>query len=1572
MEERKLDKFIFTWIIENASMCHHSNREILKSRSFTLPSLPSMTWRIYLHPRRKTDTNYVAIYLMRTDDFLETSRVKFDFQFLDSDGKLIYSSEEDVSEFTHDTGWGYAKAFKTKTLFRSLINDILIIKCNVEAVLKANKEETLLSLPYRNASFTDVVCTGGAVYKVHKAILSVRWPKLVEKLDAQDASQLVMSITPDVLEAMIEYVYTGKLDCSKPEMLVKLYDAAAKHELSLQCMPVVVQKVRTRLNVQQISFEWPIENFSRLPVETVLYSQVFSVRMNEDAPYRWTLIFHKRDVGFDISICKIHDERVIPFFLKSKISLCGSHSQENEHRLKNINTWKCAEFFEDISTDQSGDKLLLNCQFTFSYCHYINEMMEFSCAFTSSIHCHDFSINIQNLFETGAFSDVDIKVGSKTFSAHKFILCARSPVFSKMFETEMIESKENIVDISDADPDTIDEFLFFLYCGHLRKPLEETSKKLYAVADKYDVPALRKRCSSFFKSNLDCKNISEMLRLADLYLDDDLYEMNFEDELAVEIYSMIGIVARPFYWFVKEDEYIKGSSRKMHLTQCPNFLTKMDYSLTSCCVLMMLFSKYKAILWARWPKLIKELNRKTTQEINFDIPSNVLECMIKYVYAGEAELVGYELFEELSTAAVRYGLPNLSSIPNVSKKCRTRINVMQISFEWPVHNFSNLSVNTILYNVFIVEILKPCRWCLQLHIRENDKKDRIFEICIVRPNDFEAKPIFVKSKISFDVTNCFENDHLFEKDKKWKCAEFSPTISKGSQDVLLLKCEFKFSDCSHSSETLETSCGVLSSIKCNYFSNSLLKLYKSGNFSDVTLVVASKTLSAHKFILCARSSVFSRMFGDENTNSENSKIEITDVDPDAMDEMLEYMYSGRLEKPLDERAIYLYAAAFKYNVFAFKEECSAFLKSSLSAKNVCKVFQLAHSHSDDDLYKSTLKYFSEHAKDIFSTDEWKNITKENLYARGLENLIASKIISKEAKSTNPLHVMEEQTDDKFTFTWIIENFSMCHLPKGQFFDSPSFVIHSIPSIKWCIELYPNGYLNENYLAVYLRRDDDSIGVCNIKYSIQGLDSNEKVIFSCLEKDAAVFETNMSRGYYEASEREPLCQSLINDILIIKCVMEPVFETNEQEMFTPIPYENGLFTDIILRAGDTIYKLHKAILSARWPKLLEKLDDEKSSELALDVKSDVLEVMIEYVYTGKLDCSKTEILADLYAAATKYELLNLQSTPIVALKVRTQFNIKKVSFHWPIRNFSTLTKDTVLYSHVFSVSLPNPCRWYLIFHLREYATANTSFHISICRVRNTEPKPVFVKSKISFDERNSSKNKHFFLNNESWKCTEFSGNISINSQDVLLLKCEFIFSDCKYFSEITESFCSFTTSINCHDFNSDLRNLYETEQFSDARITVGSEVFFVHKCVLCARSSVFSRMLQTKMTEAKNDTIEISDVDPNVMEQMLSFMYSGYLEDMEDSVGELYALADRYDVSSLRKKCSNFFKSNFTFGNVCNILQLADLHSDTDLFNSALAFISDHATDVFSTHDWIKITKRNFMAKLLQDLVLKIK
>ncbi|KFM68820.1 Speckle-type POZ protein B, partial [Stegodyphus mimosarum] len=406
------------------------------------------------------------------------------------------------------------------------------------------------------------------------------------------------------------------------------------------------------------------------------------------------------------------------------------------------------------------------------------------------------------------------------------------------------------------------------------------------------------------------------------------------------------------------------------------------------------FNVHKAILWARWPKLIKELNKKTTQEINFDIPSNVLESMIKYIYTGKTDFLGYELFEKLSTAAVTYGLPNLSSIPSISKKCRTRINVVQISFEWPVENFSNLSINTILYNVFIVEMPKPCRWCLQLYIRESDKKERIFEIFIVRPNDFESKPIFMKSKISFDVTNCFENDHLFEKDKKWKCAEFLPNISKDPQEALLLKCEFKFSDCSHSSETLEISCGFASSIKCHYFSNSLLKLYKSGQYSDVNLAVASKTLSAHKFILCARSSVFSGMFEKENANSPNRRIEITDVDPDVMDEMLEYMYSGRLEKPLDERVVHLYAAADKYNVFAFKQECSAFLKSNLSAKNVCKVFQLAHNHSDDDLYKYTLKYFSVHAQDIFSTDEWKNIAKENSYARGLENLITSKLTPK--------------------------------------------------------------------------------------------------------------------------------------------------------------------------------------------------------------------------------------------------------------------------------------------------------------------------------------------------------------------------------------------------------------------------------------------------------------------------------------------------------------------------------------------------------------------------------------------------
>ena len=73
-----------------------------------------------------------------------------------------------------------------------------------------------------------------------------------------------------------------------------------------------------------------------------------------------------------------------------------------------------------------------------------------------------------------AFTDVELIVGDQFNATHRFILSARSPVFSVMFNSGMVEDETWQVHIVDVDSNIFRAFLKFLYVGTW-SPL--TSKK---------------------------------------------------------------------------------------------------------------------------------------------------------------------------------------------------------------------------------------------------------------------------------------------------------------------------------------------------------------------------------------------------------------------------------------------------------------------------------------------------------------------------------------------------------------------------------------------------------------------------------------------------------------------------------------------------------------------------------------------------------------------------------------------------------------------------------------------------------------------------------------------------------------------------------------------------------------------------------------------------------------------------------------------------------------------------------------------------------------------------------------
>ncbi|KAG5676301.1 hypothetical protein PVAND_006148 [Polypedilum vanderplanki] len=109
-----------------------------------------------------------------------------------------------------------------------------------------------------------------------------------------------------------------------------------------------------------------------------------------------------------------------------------------------------------------------------------------------------------------------ISSDGKEFPVHSKILASQSPVFDKMFNADMSETKTKTVKIDDIDGDTFLEFLRFIYTGQVEN-LEDMVSSLIYVADKYEIIKLKKLCTESLMKNLSIGNASETLILADRF-----------------------------------------------------------------------------------------------------------------------------------------------------------------------------------------------------------------------------------------------------------------------------------------------------------------------------------------------------------------------------------------------------------------------------------------------------------------------------------------------------------------------------------------------------------------------------------------------------------------------------------------------------------------------------------------------------------------------------------------------------------------------------------------------------------------------------------------------------------------------------------------------------------------------------------------------------------------------------------------------------------------------------------------------------------------------------------------------
>ena len=172
----------------------------------------------------------------------------------------------------------------------------------------------------------------------------------------------------------------------------------------------------------------------------------------------------------------------------------------------------------------------------------------------------------------------------------------------------------------------------------------------------------------------------------------------------------------------------------------------------------------------------------------------------------------------------------------------------------------------------------------------------------------------------------------------------------------------------------------------------------------------------------------------------------------------------------------------------------------------------------------------------------------------------------------------------------------------------------------------------------------------------------------------------------------------------------------------------------------------------------------------------------------------------------------------------------------------------------------------------------------------------------------------------------------------------------------------------------LDGLFESMQFSDIIFKVRGREFPAHKLILSARSEVFAAMFQHPMEENLTNQIKIDDIDPNVFQELLRFIYTGrvQVDKLEMLAAGLFIAADKYLLGQLKLTCENHLLRYMSPENCIVLLSNGDLQNPTELLKKAAKFFRRLPSQVMATEKWEKMEEENprLLCRIQKFLLIK--
>ena len=139
-------------------------------------------------------------------------------------------------------------------------------------------------------------------------------------------------------------------------------------------------------------------------------------------------------------------------------------------------------------------------------------------------------------------------------------------------------------------------------------------------------------------------------------------------------------------------------------------------------------------------------------------------------------------------------------------------------------------------------------------------------------------------------------------------------------------------------------------------------------------------------------------------------------------------------------------------------------------------------------------------------------------------------------------------------------------------------------------------------------------------------------------------------------------------------------------------------------------------------------------------------------------------------------------------------------------------------------------------------------------------------------------------------------------------------------------------------------------FTDVTLVVGDKEFKAHRAVLASQSPFFKTRFEQHW-QREDNRVEMSDLTSDILEAMISFMYTGKVPNTDTLAFQLLPAAEEYGLVGLRLLCERVLSDSLSSQNVIENIILADTHNADGLKSACMSYITKNPSEAQKSEGW---------------------